>query len=94
LLGNYYEEAEALFYQARCSRNTGNWEESMTQLHRSRELLGLCGMSGGVVGQNIKNEQAEVHLLKSEYTEARSIYGQIVETTSPDQMLGHMLMHS
>ncbi|KAJ7912805.1 hypothetical protein B0H13DRAFT_2474031 [Mycena leptocephala] len=49
---------------------------------RARDLLGLCGMSGGTLDYNIMNTQAEIHKLKSEYVEAHSIHTRILEGTT------------
>jgi hypothetical protein len=48
--------------------------------------LDLCGLAGGWLEAVIKGNEADVHLLKSEYTEARSIYTQILQDTSQDPM--------
>jgi tetratricopeptide (TPR) repeat protein len=42
-------------------------------------------MSGGYLDNGMIVSQGEIHLLKSEYAEARSIYHEIIETCSPDQ---------
>jgi hypothetical protein len=49
---------------------------------RARDLLGLCAMSGGTLDYNIMNTQAEIHKLKSEYVETRSIHLSILEETT------------
>jgi tetratricopeptide (TPR) repeat protein len=81
---NLFQEARTLQIGAWCSRNFGDFKESMTQLHRSREILSTCGLSGGYIDHGLVVDQAETYLLKSEYAQARSIYHQIVETTSTD----------
>ncbi|KAJ7797980.1 hypothetical protein B0H14DRAFT_3546462 [Mycena olivaceomarginata] len=85
LSGDLYQEAQACHLLAMCTRSVGNWQKSMTNLCRARELLGLCGLSGGRIDHDITIGQAENHLVKSEYAEARRLYSQMVETTSPDQ---------
>ncbi|KAF8151114.1 hypothetical protein K438DRAFT_1778887 [Mycena galopus ATCC 62051] len=82
---NLYLKANTCQLQAYCSRSTGNWEDSMTQLRSARESLGLCGLSGGSFDHEITIEQAEIHLVKSEYAEALRLYTQMVATISPDQ---------
>jgi tetratricopeptide (TPR) repeat protein len=89
LSANLYDEARALQVTAMCSRHLGNYQESMRQLHRAREILRICGMSGGSTDHDIRTSQAEVHLLKSEYAEARSINIQIIETTSDENPQTH-----
>ncbi|KAJ6538336.1 hypothetical protein DFH09DRAFT_1283405 [Mycena vulgaris] len=73
LSGNLYAETRAL------------WIEVLYLFHRGREILGLCGMVRSDLDFRILNGLAEVHLLKSEYAEARSIHSQILEETSFDQ---------
>ncbi|KAJ7885238.1 hypothetical protein B0H13DRAFT_1889659 [Mycena leptocephala] len=91
LSANLFDEAVALQIDAMCSMDLGNYQESMTQLYRARELLHICGMSGAAVDHNIRTCQAEVHLLKSEYGKARSINIQIIETTSDENPQFHAI---
>ncbi|KAJ6570843.1 hypothetical protein DFH09DRAFT_1079826 [Mycena vulgaris] len=51
----------------------------------ARDLLGLCGMSGGSVDCNVVNSQAENYRLKSEYLEACNIHTEILQNVSPFQ---------
>jgi tetratricopeptide (TPR) repeat protein len=85
LSANLYDEAGALQMEALCSISLANYGAAIAQFHRAREIIAICGMSGGYMDHIIAVGQAEVHLAKSEYTEAKTIYIQIVETTSPDQ---------
>ncbi|KAJ7302844.1 hypothetical protein DFH08DRAFT_945524 [Mycena albidolilacea] len=82
---NLYDEASALWIEAACLRCLGNFKQSADQLHRSRVMLGVCGLDDGLLDQEIAISQGEIHLQKSEYAEARNIYNQIVETSSPEQ---------
>ncbi|KAJ7888445.1 hypothetical protein B0H14DRAFT_3716680, partial [Mycena olivaceomarginata] len=82
---NLFQEANALYIGAVCSTYLGNFWEAMDNLHRGRILLGICGLAGGNIDHQMANQQGEIHFLKSEYTQARSIYSQIVATVSPDQ---------
>ncbi|KAJ7888456.1 hypothetical protein B0H13DRAFT_1888406 [Mycena leptocephala] len=77
-----YREAEALNIEAICSHTLGNYSKSIFLASQARELLGLCGMSHGSLDHGIMTTQAEVHRLKSEYAEARSIHTRILEETS------------
>ncbi|KAJ7901485.1 hypothetical protein B0H13DRAFT_1882907 [Mycena leptocephala] len=47
-------------------------------VQQGRDLVGLCGMSGGDLDHAIQASQAEVHKLKSEYVDARNIHTQII----------------
>jgi tetratricopeptide (TPR) repeat protein len=84
LSGNLYQGARALFVRAVCPMYFGNYQDSIIQLQRAREILGICGMSGGDIDYAITTIQAEVHLRKSEYAEARSIHTKIVKNSSVD----------
>ncbi|KAJ6561199.1 hypothetical protein DFH09DRAFT_1279421 [Mycena vulgaris] len=85
LTGSLYEESKALLAETYCCRALGGYKRAIFVSHRARELVHLCGMSGGTVDYSIMASAAEVHLLKSEYAEARAIHVQIVQNTSADQ---------
>ncbi|KAJ7488316.1 hypothetical protein FB451DRAFT_1362774 [Mycena latifolia] len=87
LSGNLYEEARALRMEATCCRELGDYRNSITLLHRAGELVGLCGMTGGNLDHGIMTSEAEVHRLKSEYSEARYIHSRIAQNTSADEDL-------
>ncbi|KAF8205332.1 hypothetical protein K438DRAFT_2096588 [Mycena galopus ATCC 62051] len=82
LSANLYAEARAICFGAACSKHWGDYKKSAAQLYRASELLHICGMSGGILHHIITGSQAEIHLQKSEYTEARNIFCHIAETTS------------
>ncbi|KAJ7886832.1 hypothetical protein B0H14DRAFT_1295912 [Mycena olivaceomarginata] len=84
LSANLFQEARSLYTGALCSTSLGNFQQSIHQLHRSREILGICGLLGGVLNTQITVAQGEVHLLKSEYPQARAIYIELIKTDSPD----------
>jgi tetratricopeptide (TPR) repeat protein len=71
--------------QAWCSRYLGNYKESTSHLHRAREIIKICGLSGGYRDWHLAVDQADIHLVKSEYIQAGVIYSQIVKSTSPEQ---------
>ncbi|KAJ7909246.1 P-loop containing nucleoside triphosphate hydrolase protein [Mycena leptocephala] len=77
-----YREAQALIIEATCCYTLGNYTKAMSLCMRARNLLGLCAMSGGTLDHNIMTTQAEIHRLKSEYVEARSIHNSILEETT------------
>jgi tetratricopeptide (TPR) repeat protein len=85
LAANLYQEARAHWAGAACSIYFGNYWESITQFHRAREVINICDLTGGDLSHESTLVQAEIHLLKSEYAQARNIYTQIIKTTSPDQ---------
>ncbi|KAJ7899920.1 P-loop containing nucleoside triphosphate hydrolase protein [Mycena leptocephala] len=77
-----YREALALNIEATCCYTLGNYTKAMSLCIRARNLLVLCGMSHGSLNHGIMATQAEVHRLKSEYVEARSIHISILEETT------------
>ncbi|KAJ7869258.1 hypothetical protein B0H13DRAFT_2557866 [Mycena leptocephala] len=77
-----YKEAQALNIEASCCSSLGNYTKAVSLCIRARELLGLCAMSGGTSDHDIMTTQAEIHYLKSEYIESRSIHTRILEETT------------
>jgi tetratricopeptide (TPR) repeat protein len=84
LSANLYQEARAVRIVAECTMQLGDYRKSIVHLQRSREVLGICGMLGGRTDFGITRSWAEVHLLKSEYTEAKSIYSHILQNSAQD----------
>jgi tetratricopeptide (TPR) repeat protein len=85
LSANLLQEARSLQIGAECSTYLGDLKQSMAQIEKAKEILSICGLSGGQLDYISTIDQAENHLLKSEYAQARNIYIKIVETSSPDQ---------
>ncbi|KAJ6535375.1 hypothetical protein DFH09DRAFT_1404462 [Mycena vulgaris] len=83
--GSLFPEARSLFSEANCCTSVGDYRNSSLLLRRGRDLLRHCGMSGSNLDHNIMDREADIHLLKSEYAEARSIHTQIVRSTSADE---------
>ncbi|KAJ7838033.1 hypothetical protein B0H14DRAFT_3141268 [Mycena olivaceomarginata] len=81
---NLWQEANALYVEAVCSLYLGNFLQAIDNVQRGRILLGICGLAGGNSGHRMASLQGEIHFLKSEYAQARSIHSQIVATVSPD----------
>ncbi|KAF8196221.1 hypothetical protein K438DRAFT_756503 [Mycena galopus ATCC 62051] len=89
---NLYQEALATHLGAACSSALGDYQQGAAQLHRATELLHLCGMSAGSVAHQIRLIQANVHLSKSEYTEAKNVLCQVIKSTSAeDNYLAHVI---
>ncbi|KAJ7822898.1 hypothetical protein B0H14DRAFT_3146200, partial [Mycena olivaceomarginata] len=82
---NLWQEANALYVEAVCSLYLGNFLQAIDNIQRGRILLGICGLDGGNSGHRMASLQGEIHFLKSEYAQARSIHSQIAATISPDQ---------
>ncbi|KAJ6541015.1 hypothetical protein DFH09DRAFT_1174939 [Mycena vulgaris] len=85
LSGNSYQAARALWTEASCYRAVGECKDSASLLHRARMVLEVCSMPEGDLYTGICLSEAETHLLKSEYAEARKIYSQIIQNKSAEQ---------
>ncbi|KAJ7453444.1 hypothetical protein FB451DRAFT_1185251 [Mycena latifolia] len=85
ICGNPYIEATALNIESTCWYSLGSYKHSIALLRRARDLLRLCGMSGGELDNIIISTQAEVHLAKSEYLDAWNIQTQILHSCSMEQ---------
>jgi tetratricopeptide (TPR) repeat protein len=82
--GSLYEEAIALRVLAQSTGRLGDYRNSIIHLQRAQEILSICGMSGGILDDHGKIDLAEILLLKSQYTEARSIHNQIAQNVDGD----------
>ncbi|KAJ7167199.1 hypothetical protein C8R43DRAFT_1103786 [Mycena crocata] len=78
-------EAQGLRIEAMSCYAQGNYRYSMSLFQRARELLAVCGQTGMDVDRGIGNNQAEIHMLKSEYAEARRIHASIMDATTEEQ---------
>ncbi|KAJ7791137.1 hypothetical protein B0H14DRAFT_2625386 [Mycena olivaceomarginata] len=87
LSGNLYQEARALRFAAQCTIQVGDYRNSIDHLHKAKEILVICGMLEGRIDSAIETSRAEVHQLKSEYTEARSIHTHILQHTDHDPIM-------
>jgi tetratricopeptide (TPR) repeat protein len=85
IAGNPYQEACALCIGAVSWRWLGNYSHSISLLDRATHLMNLCGMSGGILHGTIRISQAEIHRLKSQYVDARSIQTHILQDNTADQ---------
>ncbi|KAF8184096.1 hypothetical protein K438DRAFT_1937370 [Mycena galopus ATCC 62051] len=79
-----YLEAYATHLGAKSSISLGNYQNTPAQLNRALELLHICGLSEGRLGTEILATQAGIHMLKSEYSEARNIFCKVIDTTSSE----------
>ncbi|KAJ7457766.1 hypothetical protein FB451DRAFT_1372419 [Mycena latifolia] len=85
ICGNPYKAAWALRIESVSWYALGSYRHSNLLGKRARNLLQLCGMSGSTLDYSIMGIQAEVHFLKSEYSEARNIRSQILHNCSMEQ---------
>ncbi|KAJ7486650.1 hypothetical protein FB451DRAFT_1126899 [Mycena latifolia] len=82
--GDLFEEAKGAHLEAMSCTALSHYQCSIVLCQRARELLGLCGMSGETFHSAIC-EEAQVHLLKSEYSEALAIHTQVLSQLSMEQ---------
>ncbi|KAJ7676893.1 hypothetical protein DFH06DRAFT_1428772 [Mycena polygramma] len=80
-----YEEARGLRIDTMCCYSLGDYSQSLFLCKQARDLLAACGMSHSNLNHIIMSSQAEVHKLKSEYTEAQNIQQQICQDTCVTQ---------
>ncbi|KAJ7912614.1 hypothetical protein B0H13DRAFT_2271432 [Mycena leptocephala] len=85
LCGNHYQQATALRVKALCFQSLGNFKHCLFLLQAARDLLSLCGMSHGALDLQIRLTQGTTHMEKSEYTEARSIFSELICVMSMGQ---------
>ncbi|KAF8139151.1 hypothetical protein K438DRAFT_1785943 [Mycena galopus ATCC 62051] len=83
---NFLREAHAINIEAMCLSTLGDYKQSIALNVRARDLIGLCGASGGQLDYGIMVQQAEVHKNKSEYVEARNIHSSLLEEVSIHQV--------
>ncbi|KAJ7779642.1 hypothetical protein B0H16DRAFT_723549 [Mycena metata] len=62
----------------------GDYRECIALTKRGRTALSLCGLSQWQLNYGLMGIQAEVHKLKSEYTEAHDIQNQLLQATAGD----------
>ncbi|KAK7022525.1 hypothetical protein R3P38DRAFT_2532738, partial [Favolaschia claudopus] len=79
LSGNLYQEGKGLWVDAMCTRDLGDHDVALKLLHRSRNCLARCGLAGGRTDAVVMNSLAELHLSKSEYSEAYQIHTNMVQ---------------
>jgi hypothetical protein len=82
-LGDTYTQAISAHRQARCQLLFANYKLAETLLHNAKDLLNSCGLQGKTLDMNIKNLEAEIHLLKTEYLESRKIQVSILTSLQP-----------
>ncbi|KAJ7787104.1 hypothetical protein B0H14DRAFT_3163428 [Mycena olivaceomarginata] len=87
LSGNLYVEAYTLGTSVSVMNCLGRYQESLAQARQGRKLLALCGIHRGTVHSHRSMDEAEVHMLKSEYNEARHIYLEVARNNDQDPFI-------
>ncbi|KAJ7793521.1 hypothetical protein B0H14DRAFT_2622789 [Mycena olivaceomarginata] len=57
LATNLYQAAKGLWTGAMCSMSLGNFQQSIDQLQRGRDIIGICGLVGGTLDPVISVRQ-------------------------------------
>ncbi|KAK7007654.1 ATPase-AAA-core domain-containing protein, partial [Favolaschia claudopus] len=82
--GDLYAEARACSYKAVLLTEVGDYKKAVSQLNQSQQNIDICGLSGGSLHYQVLIYQAEIHLRKTEFIQAQTIYSKILENTSAD----------
>ncbi|KAJ7644945.1 hypothetical protein FB45DRAFT_1116920 [Roridomyces roridus] len=85
LCANYYTQANALRVAAMSLQALGNLSQSLVMVVTAREYLKFCGMANGALDLQLRLTEAEGHLQKSEYAEARRVHTEIGLGLSEEQ---------
>ncbi|KAJ7174699.1 hypothetical protein C8R46DRAFT_1214892 [Mycena filopes] len=89
---NPYYTAQATAFEADCCSSLGDFRTAARLCAESRELAAACGMAGSIADTGTQVFQAELHMLKTEYREARAINEYIV-TAQPAHTFKIALAH-
>jgi tetratricopeptide (TPR) repeat protein len=82
ICGHPFREASALRIESACWLYMGNYKQCISLSATGRNLLALCGMSGGTKDRELVSCIAQVHQLKSEYAEAIKIQSEMLRDIS------------
>ncbi|KAJ7769444.1 hypothetical protein B0H16DRAFT_1881966 [Mycena metata] len=72
-LGDIFSEGPLIALQANCCLSLGDFRQAAQLCVEARQLLKACGLEGGVDDVSAQIYQAEIHMLRTEYSEARAI---------------------
>ncbi|KAJ7753546.1 hypothetical protein B0H16DRAFT_1886948 [Mycena metata] len=90
IAANLYEEAHALRIEAGCNIFLGEYRSTVFILQRARRLLELCGLFDSPMYSRAMDLEADIHLRKSEYAEARKLHMHIAQrNTVEDNPIDH-----
>ncbi|KAK6977219.1 ATPase-AAA-core domain-containing protein [Favolaschia claudopus] len=81
LSGSLHQEGRGLWVDAMCTGDLGDLDIAAELFHRSGNCLARCGVVGGPVHAGILMGLAELHFLKSEYSESYQIYTNMMRDT-------------
>ncbi|KAJ7168584.1 hypothetical protein C8R46DRAFT_237285 [Mycena filopes] len=88
-LPNFVLEAHCLRVEGICCMALSQFTQAAELCLRARERLALCGLQNGQLDLICRSTLANIHFLKTEYAESRSLQLEIAQETSADKMLNH-----
>jgi hypothetical protein len=92
IYGILYQEVTGLQLEADCWTDLGNYKHTVSLCTRARDLLALCGLSGGDLDHVTMGSLAEAQMCKSEYEDARNIRTQILRESPVEQDILYIVM--
>ncbi|KAJ6586408.1 hypothetical protein DFH09DRAFT_1359742 [Mycena vulgaris] len=81
--GLFYPEAHAIRVDLLCRVARGDLASCVQLSAEARALIAFCGLQGSGLDLALINSDAEVHLHKTEYTEARALYSRTYADQAP-----------
>jgi tetratricopeptide (TPR) repeat protein len=84
-VGDVYLQSLSLYFCAQCQALLANFAHAQILLRNARDLLNSCGpaLQGRQADINMRSLEAEMHLWKTEYLEARKIRVSVVSILQP-----------
>ncbi|KAJ6596356.1 hypothetical protein DFH09DRAFT_1407541 [Mycena vulgaris] len=80
-LGNIHLQAQSISVYAICCATLGDYMSAVRLNTEAKGLLDLCGLHDGNLYAVVENNIAEVHRLKTEYIQSRSIIAEQISRT-------------
>ncbi|KAJ7263457.1 hypothetical protein C8J57DRAFT_1231329 [Mycena rebaudengoi] len=78
-LGDIYGQAQSL----RCQAIFATYQQAQILLKNARDVIHSCGLQGGTLDMEIRNYEAEIYLVRTEYLKSREIQVSIVSNLRP-----------
>jgi hypothetical protein len=86
-IGDIYYQAWCFYFQGICHTQLSNYWHAQHLLKKARHILATLGQQQSVLELDIINQQAEIHLLKSEYLESRKLQVTIASSCQPTSVI-------
>ncbi|KAJ7752592.1 hypothetical protein B0H16DRAFT_1723523 [Mycena metata] len=81
-LGDIYGASRAIAQEAAHCLSLGDFREAAALCAEARELFRACGLEGGMADIKVQIYQAEIHVLRTQYLDARAINESILASDS------------